>query len=62
MKILPCKYIFCKPEKTLCYCCREIGNNKYCYGILNIFRELKYLSIKIINYIKNIFDNRDIPF
>lgn len=62
MKILPCKHIFCKPEKSPCVHCVEIGNNKYCYGILNIFRELKYLPGEIINFIKNIFKDKDIPF
>lgn len=62
MKILPCKYIFYKPEKTPCHCCTEIGNDKFCYGILNVFRKLRYLPGEIINYIKNIFNKDDFPF
>jgi hypothetical protein len=62
MKIFPCKYIFCKPEKMPCIHCVEFWNNQYCYGILYIFIKLRYLPGKIINYIKNILNKENFPF
>jgi hypothetical protein len=63
LKILPCKEVFKKPEESNCYTCSMLGDDNYCYGLLNFFRNLRFVPGDIIRYIKNLFDNNnDIPF
>lgn len=64
MKIKWCSDLFKKNKH--CECCIELENDKYCYGILWIFKGIYFVFFFIIEKIKYLFKKNkikdDIPF